>query len=90
VRSWQARLKKIFDLAGVSKGEGNAISHRFRDTFAVYFLLFQLFSEYCRLALARHSVGGIGDRLEQKCPFLLSPGQPNFFILISSNLLRLV
>jgi integrase/recombinase XerD len=36
---WQMRLKKIFDLAGVSKGEGNAISHRFRDTFAVELLL---------------------------------------------------
>jgi len=39
VRSWQARLKKVFDLAEVSKGEGNAISHRFRDTFAVELLL---------------------------------------------------
>ncbi|MGD0716213.1 MAG: site-specific integrase, partial [Gaiellaceae bacterium] len=36
---WEKRLKKVFDLAGVSKGEGNAVSHRFRDTFAVELLL---------------------------------------------------
>jgi len=29
----------VFDLAEVSKGQGNAISHRFRDTFAVELLL---------------------------------------------------
>ena len=28
---WQMRLKKVFDLAGVSNDEGNAIPHRFRD-----------------------------------------------------------
>jgi site-specific recombinase XerD len=38
VRSWQARLKKIFDTAKVEKGPTNAISHRFRDTFAVKLL----------------------------------------------------
>jgi integrase len=36
---WQMRLKKVFDLAEVSKGQGNAISHRFRDTLAVELLL---------------------------------------------------
>ena len=29
---WQMRLKTVFDLAEVSNGQGNAISHRFRDT----------------------------------------------------------
>jgi integrase len=32
---WEKRLKKPFDSAEVSRGQGNAISHRFRDTFAV-------------------------------------------------------
>ena len=36
---WEKRLKKLFDLAGVPKGQGNAVSHRFRDTFAVELLL---------------------------------------------------
>jgi integrase/recombinase XerD len=35
---WQMRLKKLFDLAEISKGNANAISHRFRDTFAVKLL----------------------------------------------------
>jgi len=29
------RLKKVFDLAGISKGLGNAVSHRLRDIFVV-------------------------------------------------------
>src|SRR5260370_21968517 len=36
---WEKRLKKLFALAGVSKGQGNAISHRFRYTFALELLL---------------------------------------------------
>jgi len=36
---WEKHLKILFDLAGVSKGQGNAVSHRFRDTFAVELLL---------------------------------------------------
>jgi len=32
---WQMRLKKVFDLAGISKGLGNAVSHRLRDIFVV-------------------------------------------------------
>jgi integrase/recombinase XerD len=36
---WEKRLKKLFDLAEVAKGDDNAISHRFRDTFAVELLL---------------------------------------------------
>ncbi len=35
VGDWQGRLKEVFDAAGISKGEGNAVSHRLRDTFAV-------------------------------------------------------
>jgi hypothetical protein len=29
------RIKALFDLAGIAKGGSNAVSHRFRDTFAV-------------------------------------------------------
>jgi integrase/recombinase XerD len=39
VKDWQGRLRGIFDLAGVSEGESNAVAHRFRDTFAVGLLL---------------------------------------------------
>jgi integrase/recombinase XerD len=39
VRSWQMRLRKLFNLAKVSKGQGNMVSHRFRDTFSVELLL---------------------------------------------------
>ncbi len=35
VRSWQTRLRRLFQLAGVMKGH----AHRFRDTFAVELLL---------------------------------------------------
>jgi len=56
VRSWQARLKKIFDLAGVSKSEGNAISHRFRDTFAVELLLAGVPIERVSILLGHQSV----------------------------------
>jgi integrase len=53
---WQMRLKKIFDLAGVSKGEGNAISHRFRDTFAVELLLAGVPIERVSILLGHQSV----------------------------------
>jgi integrase/recombinase XerD len=36
---WQDRIKEVFDLAGIDKGEGHATSHRLRDTFAVELLL---------------------------------------------------
>ena len=38
VGDWQGKIKKVFDLAGISKGLGNAVSHRLRDTFAVELL----------------------------------------------------
>jgi integrase/recombinase XerD len=56
VRSWQARLKKVFDLAGVPKGQGNAISHRFRDTFAVELLLAGVPIERVSILLGHQSV----------------------------------
>jgi integrase/recombinase XerD len=56
VRSWQARLKKVFDLAEVSKGGGNAISHRFRDTFAVELLLAGVPIERVSILLGHQSV----------------------------------
>jgi len=53
---WQMRLKRLFDLAGVSKGEGNAISHRFRDTFAVELLLAGVPIERVSILLGHRSV----------------------------------
>ena len=56
VRSWQARLKKVFDLAKVSKAGGNAVSHRFRDTFAVELLLAGVPIERVSILLGHQSV----------------------------------
>jgi site-specific recombinase XerD len=53
---WEKRLKKVFDLAGVSKGEGNAVSHRFRDTFAVELLLAGVPIERVSVLLGHQSV----------------------------------
>jgi site-specific recombinase XerD len=53
---WQMRLKKVFELAGVSKGDGNAISHRFRDTFAVELLLAGVPIERVSILLGHQSV----------------------------------
>jgi integrase/recombinase XerD len=39
VCDWQGKMKEVFDAAGISKGQGNAVSHRFRDTFAIELLL---------------------------------------------------
>src|SRR5262249_29557353 len=39
VKDWQRKLREIFDLAGVEKGDANAVAHRFRDTFSVELLL---------------------------------------------------
>ena len=38
VCAWQMRLKDVFDKGGIAKGPTNAVSHRFRDTFAVKLL----------------------------------------------------
>ena len=56
VRSWQTRLKRVFDLAGVSKGLGNAVSHRLRDTFAVELLLAGVPIERVSILLGHQSV----------------------------------
>jgi integrase len=45
-----------FDLAEVSKGQGNAISHRFRDTFAVELLLAGVPIERVSILLGHQSV----------------------------------
>jgi integrase/recombinase XerD len=53
---WQMRLKTVFDLAEVSKGQGNAISHRFRDTFAVELPLAGVPIERVSILLGHQSV----------------------------------
>ena len=53
---WQMRLRKLFDLAKVSKGQGNAVSHRFRDTFAVELLLTGVPIERVSVLLGHQSV----------------------------------
>ena len=56
VRSWQTRLRKLFDLAKVSKGQGNMLSHRFRDTFSVELLLAGVPIERVSILLGHQSV----------------------------------
>ena len=56
MRSWQARLKKVFDLAEVPKGKNHAVSHRFRDTFAVELLLAGVPIERASVLLGHQSV----------------------------------
>jgi len=53
---WEKRLKKLFESAEVSKGQGNAISHRFRDTFAVELLLAGVPLETVSILLGHSSV----------------------------------
>jgi integrase/recombinase XerD len=53
---WQMRMKALFDLAGISKGTGNAVSHRFRDTFAVELLLAGVPIERVSILLGHQSV----------------------------------
>jgi site-specific recombinase XerD len=53
---WEKRLKKLFDSAEVSKGQGKAISHRFRDTFAVELLLAGVPIERVSILLGHQSV----------------------------------
>jgi integrase/recombinase XerD len=52
----QMKLKKVFDLAEISKAGGNAISHRFRDTFAVELLLAGVPLERVSILLGHGSV----------------------------------
>src|SRR5205807_484618 len=56
VCDWQGKLKHVFDLAGISKGMGNAVSHRFRDTFAVELLLAGVPIERVSILLGHQSV----------------------------------
>lgn len=53
---WEKRLKKLFELADVSKGEGNAVSHRLRDTFAVGLLQAGVPIERVSILLGHQSV----------------------------------
>ena len=39
VKDWQTKIRTLFDLSGVDKGENFMVSHRLRDTFAVECLL---------------------------------------------------
>lgn len=56
VCDWQGKIKNAFDLAGISKGMGNAVSHRFRDTFAVELLLAGVPIERVSVLLGHQSV----------------------------------
>jgi len=56
VCDWQGKIKTVFDLAGISKGMGNAVSHRFRDTFAVELLLAGVPIERVSILLGHQSV----------------------------------
>jgi integrase/recombinase XerD len=56
VGDWQGKIKTVFDLAGISKGLGNAVSHRFRDTFAVELLLAGVPIERVSVLLGHQSV----------------------------------
>jgi integrase len=53
---WEKRLKKLFGLAGITKGQGNAVSHRLRDTFAVELLLAGVPIERVSVLLGHQSV----------------------------------
>jgi site-specific recombinase XerD len=56
VRSWQTRLRDLFKIAEVSNGQGNMLSHRFRDTFAVELLLVGVPIERVAILLGHQSV----------------------------------
>jgi site-specific recombinase XerD len=53
---WQEKIKKVFDLAGIAKGLGYAVSHRLRDTFAVELLLAGVPIERVSVLLGHQSV----------------------------------
>lgn len=52
VRSWQTRLRKLFELANIPGGH----AHRFRDTFAVELLLTGVSIEHVSILLGHQSV----------------------------------
>ena len=56
VCDWQEDIKNVFDQAGIKKGESNAMSHRFRDTFAVELLLARVPIERVSILLGHSSV----------------------------------
>jgi len=56
VRSWQTRIRKLFVLAKVPKGQGNMLSHRFCDTFSVELLLAGVPIERVSILLGHQSV----------------------------------
>ena len=56
VCDYQEKLKTVFEAAGISKGMGNAVSHRFRDTFAVELLLAGVPIERVSILLGHQSV----------------------------------
>ena len=53
---WEKRPKKLFGLAGITKGQGNAVSHRLRDTFGVALLLAGVPIERLSVLLGHQSV----------------------------------
>jgi len=53
---WEKRLKELFGLAGITKGQGNAVSHRLRDTFGVAPLLAGVPIERVSVLLGHQSV----------------------------------
>lgn len=56
VGDWQGKIKQVFDLAEISKGLGNAVSHRLRDTFAVELLQAGVPIERVSILLGHQSV----------------------------------
>jgi integrase len=56
VCDWQEDIKEVFELAGIKKGESNAMSHRFRDTFAVELLLARVPIERVSILLGHSSM----------------------------------
>jgi integrase len=56
VKDWQGRIRKLFELAKVEKGDSYMLSHRFRDTFSVELLLAGVPIERVSILLGHSSV----------------------------------
>jgi integrase/recombinase XerD len=56
VKDWQAKIRKLFVLAGVAKGDDYLLSHRLRDTFSVELLLAGVPLERVSILLGHSSV----------------------------------